>query len=782
MLGTLRRIVQEVAGAADLRQALEIAVRRVRRAMGADVCSVYYLDPAQGRFVLMASEGLAEAAVGRVALGPGEGLVSVVAETAEPLHLEDAHRHPRHRGLPGTGEERCRAFLGVPLIHHREVVGVLVVRRREARRFDEEQEAFLVTVAAQLAGAVAHAQAGEGLRARPGDGLPDGVMLEGVAGAPGVGIGTALVLYPPADLDAVPDRRTEDVEGELQAFREAVARVRAELEALGERIGRELSAEEQALFEAYVLMLRGEALVGRVEQRIREGQWASGALRDTVAEQARVFADMDDPYLRERAQDIRDLGQRILLCLQREGRRRPPPYPERTVLVGEEISAAMLAEVPRERLAGVVSVRGSRYSHVAILARALGVPAVVGVADLPVARTEGRELIVDGHRGRIYVGGGGAVRAEYARLAREEAALSADLEGLRALPAETPDGVRVPLYANTGLVADLSPSLRSGAEGIGLYRTEFPFLVRDRFPGEEEQRRVYRQVLEAFAPRPVILRTLDVGGDKALPYFPIEEDNPFLGWRGIRVTLDHPEIFLVQVRAMLRAAAGLGNLRLLLPMVSHLAEVDEARALVERAVRELQEAGEPVARPPLGAMVEVPSAVYQAEALARRVDFLSVGSNDLTQYLLAVDRNNARVAGLYDCLHPAVLRAVAQVVEGGHRQGREVGVCGEMAGDPAATVLLLGMGVDHLSMSVASLPRVKAAIRAVPRARARALLEEALGLEDPAQVRARVEAALEEAGVGRLVRSGRLAAPEPGRAALAQAPGRPEAPAEERPG
>jgi len=377
------------------------------------------------------------------------------------------------------------------------------------------------------------------------------------------------------------------------------------------------------------------------------------------------------------------------------------------------------------------------------------------VADLPVGRTEGRELIVDGYRGRVYVGGSGAVREEYARLAREEAALSADLEGLRELPAETPDGVRVPLYANTGLVADLTPSLRSGAEGIGLYRTEFPFLVRDRFPGEEEQRRVYRQVLEAFAPRPVVLRTLDVGGDKALPYFPIEEDNPFLGWRGIRITLDHPEIFLVQVRAMLRAAVGLDNLRLLLPMVSHLGEVDEARALVERAARELREAGEPVRLPPLGAMVEVPAAVYQVEALARRVDFLSVGSNDLTQYLLAVDRNNARVASLYDSLHPAVLRAVAQVVEGGHRRGREVGVCGEMAGDPAAAVLLVGMGVDHLSMSVAGLPRVKAAIRAVPWRRARELLQEALALEDGAGVRALVERALVEAGVGRLVRAGR---------------------------
>lgn len=757
MLDILRRIVQEVAGARDLEQALAIIVKRIKQAMTVDVCSVYLADYSERRHVLMATDGLNPAAVGRVFLAMGEGVVSVVADSAEPLNLDNAPDHPRYRFVAETGEEYYHGFLGVPIIHHRKVLGVLVVRQRERRKFAEDEVAFLVTMAAQLAGAIAHAEASGGIGYPNGHGgtTPDDGIIDGLAGAPGVGIGVGLVVYPPADLNAVPDRKITNIDAEIIALKTAVAAVQAEIQMLGERLSTHISAEEQALFDAYALMLSSESLVEKVIARIRAGNWASGALRETINEHARVFEDMNEPYLRERADDIRDLGRRILVCLQSSGRRKPPPYPPRTVLVGEEITATMLAEVPRERLVGMVSASGSRSSHVAILARAMGVPAVVGAGDLPVGRMEGRTLIVDGYRGRVYSNPSETVRNEYARLASEEARLLAGLQGLRDLPAETPDGARLPLYANSGLIADVSQSLANGAEGIGLYRTEFPFMIRDRFPGEEEQRRVYRQVLEAFAPRPVVLRTLDVGGDKPLSYFPIREDNPFLGWRGIRITLDHPEIFLVQLRAMLRASAGLDNLRLLLPMVSQIGEVDEARHLIERAYRELREQGEDIVMPAVGVMVEVPSAVYQAREIARRIDFLSIGSNDLTQYLLAVDRNNARVAALYDALHPAVLCAIMQVVEAGHAQGRPVGVCGEMAGDPAAALALLGMGIDHLSMSVASLPRIKWMIRTFPRARARDLLDEVLRRDSAEAVRLHLEHALMQAGLGSLVRGGK---------------------------
>jgi phosphotransferase system enzyme I (PtsP) len=343
------------------------------------------------------------------------------------------------------------------------------------------------------------------------------------------------------------------------------------------------------------------------------------------------------------------------------------------------------------------------------------------------------------------------VLARFEEVLDSDRELSKDLESLRDQPCVTLDGHRLPLWVNTGLMADVTRSLEQGAEGVGLYRTEVPFLLRERFPSEEEQRQIYRNQLQAFAPRPVTMRTLDIGGDKALPYFPIEEDNPFLGWRGIRVTLDHPEIFLAQVRAMLKANAGLGNLRIMLPMICNIPEVDEALDLIHRSHREIVQEGVDAEMPLIGVMVEVPSAVYQARALAKRVDFLSVGSNDLTQYLLAVDRNNARVADLYHAMHPAVLQALVSVAEAAHAEGKSVGICGELAGDPEGAVLLLAMGYDILSMNATSLPKVKKALRNVNLAEAKDLLQEVLQMEDSAQIHSRLQIFLASHGMEQFI-------------------------------
>ena len=379
----------------------------------------------------------------------------------------------------------------------------------------------------------------------------------------------------------------------------------------------------------------------------------------------------------------------------------------------------------------------------------------MGLDDLPVGQIDGKEIIVDGYRGLVYVSPSKPVRKEYRRLEREEAELSAELKGLQDQPSVTLDGINVPLYVNTGLIADSLSAQSSGAQGIGLYRTEFPFLVRERFPTEEEQRRTYRKILKSFAPKPVTMRTLDVGGDKLLPYFPIVEDNPFLGWRGLRITLDHPEIFLVQLRAMLRANAGLGNMNVLFPMVSTVTEVDEAMRLLRRAHHELLDADETISMPKVGVLIEVPSAVYQVEKLAQRVDYLSIGTNDLTQYLLAVDRNNARVANLYDALQPSVLYAIMQVVRGARKYNKPVHVCGEMAGDPVSVILLIGMGIDSLSMSIASIPKVKWVIRSFSQERARELLTQALELDDAYSIRQLLNSSLDEVGLGGLVRAGK---------------------------
>lgn len=758
MLDTLRRIIQEVTTAQDLDQALEVIVSRVKNAMKVDVCSVYMMDREQGENVLMATDGLNAEAVGRVRMKDKLGLIGLVAEREEPVNLADAPTHPRYVFFPESGEEDYRSFLGVPIIHHRQLQGVLVVQRSRKKQFEEDSVTFLVTIAAQLAGAIAHAEASggiNGLTKTSKAGKRSVAPLEGQPGSPGVAIGTAVAQFQVADLDSIPDRPVEDVRAEVANFRKAVNRVRKDIQSMLDRMSEVLPAEDRALFDAYLLMLEGSGITGDVVKRIKKGNWASGALRETIAEHVRAFDAMEDDYLRERGDDVRDLGRRILSKLLAEKPQKPKKYPARTILVGEEITASMLAEVPIKRLSGIVSVRGSRTSHVAILARAMGVSAVMGVDDLPVGRVDGRSMIVDGYAGRVYVDPPRGVRDEFRHLLREEEELSKELLELRDKPAITPDNYGVPLYVNSGLLADVAPSRQSGAEGIGLYRTEFPFMVRDRFPGEEEQFKIYRQVLESFNPSPVTLRTLDVGGDKALPYFPIDEDNPFLGWRGIRISLDHPEIFLVQLRALLRASAGLGNMNLLFPMVNSVSEVDDALRLLRRAHHELIDTGESISMPRVGVMIEVPSAVYQVRELARRVNFLSVGTNDLTQYILAVDRNNARVAGLYDSLHPAVLRALQQIVDGARLEKTPVSVCGEMAGDPAAVILLLGMGIDNLSMSVANLPRVKWVIRSFTRRRARTLLKEALTFEYAHAVRNYLNTALEDAGLGGLVRAGR---------------------------
>jgi phosphotransferase system enzyme I (PtsP) len=754
LLDTLRRIIQEVNRAPDLSRALDVIVTRVKQAMAVDVCSVYLVDNDARQYVMMATDGYNPKFVGQVRLNFGKGLVGEVARREEPLNLDNAADHPNYIFSSQLGEEVYHGFLGVPIIQHRTVLGVLVVRQRERRRFAELEETFLFTLGAQLAGAISHAEASGDIDRLLRESDESRFALKGVSGTPGAAVGRAHVVYPLANLDAIPDRPVEDVDAEIAEFHAAVAAVERDMRMMSARMVDALSTEDIALFDALILMLRSENLVDGTIEGIRAGNWAPGALRKTISEHVSAFEKMEDAYLRERASDVRDLGRRIVERLQ-SAHPVMRSYLPNTILVGEEVTASQLAEVPANLLVGVVSARGSSASHVAILARALGIPAVMGIDDLPVGRLEGQELVVDGYQARLFVRPSKAIRAEFQRLQRQEAELSNELQELVGLPAETPDGVRVPLYANTGLLTDITPSLRCGAEGVGLYRTEIPFLIRDRFPGEEEQRRAYREVLEAFAPAPVTVRTLDIGGDKMLPYFPVEEDNPFLGWRGIRISLDHPEIFLAQVRAILRANVGLNNLQLLLPMITNVAEIDSALGLIKRAYHELQDEGEAVEFPRIGVMIEVPSTVYQVPAMAMRVDFFSIGTNDLTQYLLAVDRNNTQVAELYDTLHPAVLRAIRQVVREAHLAGRPVSVCGEMAGDPAAALLLLGMGVDSLSMSAASLLRVKWAVRSFTQVQMRALLEETDLLEDGAAVRAVLHRSLEDAGLGGLVRAGR---------------------------
>ncbi|ERH47631.1 phosphoenolpyruvate--protein phosphotransferase [Pseudomonas chengduensis] len=751
MLNTLRKIVQEVNAAKDLKAALSIIVQRVKEAMGSQVCSVYLLDPETNRFVLMATDGLNKRSIGKVSMAPNEGLVGLVGSREEPLNLEDAASHPRYRYFAETGEERYASFLGAPIIHHRRVMGVLVVQQKERRQFDEGEEAFLVTMSAQLAGVIAHAEATGSIRGlgRQGKGVQEAKFV-GVPGAPGAAVGTAVVVLPPADLNVVPDRSVDDIAAELELFDKALGWVREDMQELSEKLATQLRKEERALFDVYLMMLEDAALGNEVRKVIRTGQWAQGALRQVVLDHVNRFELMDDAYLRERASDVRDLGRRLLAYLQEE-RKTTLVYPDNTILVSEELSPAMLGEVPEGKLVGLISVTGSGNSHVAIFARAMGIPTVMGVVDLPYSKIDGIKLIVDGYHGEVFTNPSELLSKQYADVVEEERQLTEGLDALRALPCETLDGHRMPLWVNTGLLADVARAQQRGAEGVGLYRTEVPFMVNERFPSEKEQLATYREQLQAFHPLPVTMRTLDIGGDKSLSYFPIKEENPFLGWRGIRVTLDHPEIFLVQTRAMLKASEGLNNLRILLPMISGTQELEEALHLIHRAWGEVRDEGTDVPLPPIGVMIEIPAAVYQTRELARQVDFLSVGSNDLTQYLLAVDRNNPRVADLYDFLHPAVLQALQKVVNDAHLEGKPVSICGEMAGDPAAAVLLLAMGFDSLSMNATNLPKVKWLLRQVTQSKATELLGQVMTMDNPHLIYSTLHLALRNLGLGRVI-------------------------------
>ena len=756
-LDTLRRIVQEINASVSLHDSLDIMVNHVAEAMHVDVCSIYLLDERNKRYVLMASKGLKPEAVGHVSLNVGEGLVGLVGKREEIVNLDNAPKHERFAYLPETGEELFNSFLGVPVMYRRKVMGVLVVQNQEPQDFSEAAESFLVTLCAQLSGVIAHAHAVGNIDVfrKPTSGSSY-KTFQGVSGAGGIALGRAIVLYPPADLAAIPDREAEDISDELELLDQAIAAVRLEIQSLDEKMKDSLMSEERALFSVFLRMLDENALPSEIKDHIRTGSWAQGAVRKVIDKHVALFAQMEDDYLRERVSDLKDLGRRILACLQENDSSHRELSPD-SILIGEEISTAALVELPVDKIAAIVTSEGAANSHMVIVARALGIPTVVGVTELPITTLDDIEMIVDAYQGRIFVNPPRRLRQRYKEVQKEEEQIAKDLKQYETKDAITPDGVSIPLFVNTGLMIDVVRGVQRGAKGVGLYRSEIPFMLRERFPGEEEQRAIYRQQLSHFANKPVVMRTLDIGADKDLPYFAIEEENSALGWRGIRFTLDHPEIFSAQIRAMLKASIGLNNLHILLPMVTSVSEVEEVLYLLERdwiAVQEEEQVK--ITKPKLGIMVEVPSVLFQIGEFAELVDFFSVGSNDLTQYLLAVDRNNPHVANVYSHFHPSILRALKRLVEDCHEHQKPVSICGEMAGDPLSAVLLMAMGFNTLSMSSSNILRVRKAICHVPMTDAQKLLDDVLHMNNPLVIKSWLEHYFKTHGLADMVKSNRL--------------------------
>jgi phosphotransferase system enzyme I (PtsI) len=570
------------------------------------------------------------------------------------------------------------------------------------------------------------------------------VKFTGIAASPGIGVGPIHLIV--ADEYAVREFEipAERVEDEIAFFEKALDASRRDLAQIRHGIAAELGEGEAAIYDAQMLMVDDPELRQAVHESIRRRRNAGVSFRDHMAGVATRLERVENEYLRERRADILDIERRVLRHLMGDARKGVNVLEHPSLVIAHEIGPSDVALLDRERVLGFVAEVGGRTSHSALVARGRGIPAVVGVRGIMQSAKNGATGIVDGFRGEVELEPAAAVVTRYrARRARLDKG-AAELAALRDEPAVTPDGRRIELAANIELPGELDQVLAVGADGIGLYRTEFFYLDRAELPSEEEQYRAYRTVAERMAPRPVIFRTMDLGGDKVASYLgTTHETNPFLGYRGIRFALAHPEVFRTQIRAIYRASAH-GRARMMFPMIASLEELRAALALCKRATEELDAQAVPYDRGlEIGIMIETPSAVWVADLLARESRFLSIGSNDLIQYTLAMDRDNERLAHLYEPLSPAVLRSLRHVIHAGHGAKRWVGVCGEMAGDPRTAVLLSGMGVDELSVSCFDLPRVKAAIRSVPAIRAREVADQALARDSADEVRRLLHAELD---------------------------------------
>jgi phosphotransferase system, enzyme I, PtsP len=748
MLTRLREIVEKVAMAASLTDALELLVNETCLAMNTEVCSIYLADNDRCCYYLMATRGLKKPRDRAITLAFDEGIVGLVGRLAEPINLADAQSHPSFKYVPQVKEERFRAFLGVPIIYRRQLLGVLVVQQREHRQFDEGEESFMVTLATQLAGILSQSQ----LNAIFGQYRQ--TRIRALAASPGVAVAEGWHDTSQPSFDLIYEASTLDSVLERERLTQALEEAAAEFRRFSKRFAASSQKESAAIFDLYSHLLNDARLKRELFAQIDAGSVAEWAVKQVVEQFAVQFANLQDTYMRERASDLRALGQRLLFHLD-DSTSGASQWPERFILVADELTATLLAEVSQDRLAGVVVRDGAANSHAAILVRAMGIPTVMG-ADIQPALLNQRLLIVDGYRGEVLVDPEPVLVKEYQRLVAEEIELSKLAEDDVEQPAALKSGERIQVMLNAGLSPEHEQLLGGRVDGVGLYRTEIPFMLQSGFPSEEEQVAQYQGMLQLYPNKPVTLRTLDIGADKQLPYMPISEENPCLGWRGIRITLDQPEIFLIQVRAMLRANTETGNLSILLPMITSLEEVDEAKRLIDRAGREVQEVlGYELPPPKLGVMIEVPTMIFMLPYLRSRVDFISVGTNDLTQYLLAVDRNNTRVASLYDSLHPAMLQVLGHILTQAAQSGLQVSLCGEMAGDPMGALLLVGLGYRNLSMNGSSVARIKYLLRNIDLADAQALAERVLTAQMTTDVRHLTAAFMECRGLGGLIRGGK---------------------------
>ena len=717
----LRRLREIMAGPGTAQQRLDLVVRGIAGNMVAEVCSVY-LRRAGETLELFATEGLNPDAVHQTRLLVGEGLVGDIAAHARPLNLSDAQAHPNFAYRAETGEDIYQSLLGAPVMRSGRVIGVLIVQNRTRRQYSEEEVEALQTVAmvlAELVGGGELIPAEELVETTGNVTLQD--RLEGVMLAEGLAQGVAVLHEPRVEVKRLfaenPDVEQARFQAAMEALREAV-------DAMLESDAMAGAGEHRDIIETYRMFADDRGWIGRIEEAVASGLSAEAAVQRVQVDTRRRMMGVADPYIRERLHDLDDLANRLLRLLSgKPATAAADDLPQDAVLIARNMGPAELLDYDQSRLRAVVLEEGSATAHVTIVAKALRIP-MLGRVERILERAEpGDPVIVDADTGFVFIRPGEDVEETFATSMAARNSMQAEFAALRSEPAITRDGVEISLNVNANLIFDMAHLGDAGADGVGLFRTEIPFLVQGDVPPVEQQAKLYSEVLARAHGRPVTFRTLDIGGDKAMPAFAQAasaegndigaEENPAMGWRSLRIGLDRPALLRNQLRALLQATAG-GDLKVMFPMVSEVAEFKAARKILDIEVARMTERGSQVpGRIDVGAMIEVPILAWQIDPLLKVADFVSIGSNDLLQFLFASDRGNPTMAGRYDPLSPAVLAIVGHIASRGRAAGVPVSLCGEMAGRPLEAMALVGMGLKSLSMPAASVGPVKRMLRSL---------------------------------------------------------------------
>ncbi|MBY4611821.1 phosphoenolpyruvate--protein phosphotransferase [Rhizobium sp. 9T] len=702
----LRRLRELMAEPLEPQDRLDRIVRQIAGNMVAEVCSVYVLR-ADGVLELYATEGLNREAVHLAQLKMGQGLVGTIAASAQPLNLSDAQSHPAFRYLPETGEEIYHSFLGVPILRTGRSLGVLVVQNKASRTYREEEVEALETTAMVLAEMIATGELKKITKPGLELDLTRSVTVDGDTYNDGIGLGY-VVLHEPRIV--VTNLLNEDAEKEIRRLAEAMGSLRISIDDMLSRRDVSMEGEHREVLETYRMFAHDQGWVRKLEEAIRNGLTAEAAVEKVQSDTKARMMRLTDPYLRERMHDFEDLANRLLRQLTGyTGRTTAEGFPNDAVILARAMGAAELLDYPRANVRGLVLEEGAVTSHVVIVARAMGIPVIGQAAGVVALAENGDAVIIDADEGHVHLRPMTDHRRSYEEKVRFRARRQEQFRALRAIEPVTKDGKRISLMMNAGLLVDLPQLSESGAEGIGLFRTELQFMIASTMPKADEQEQFYRNVIKQAAGRVVTFRTLDIGGDKVVPYFRgHEEENPALGWRAIRLSLDRPGLLRTQLRALLKASADT-ELKLMVPMVTEVSELRMVRELLQKEVQHLSRFGHGLPRKlQFGAMLEVPALLWQLDELMEAVDFVSVGSNDLFQFSMAVDRGNARVSDRFDPLGKPFLRILRDIVRGADRNKTPVTLCGELAGKPLSAMALLGIGFRSISMSPASIGPVKA--------------------------------------------------------------------------